>query len=292
VSGSDLRDQLVETLRQELGELRQHQAEPLADALLAGPLVAEFIASLDRRCSCDGDPIECNHEAARGQAEAMLSAAQASAKAQLDAKDRTIAHHNEVANTALKAWQAMKDDAEQAETWSYRRWLAWQSARRGRAKAHAELAALLAETKPQLTQTAERLDAIEKVNARANTRAEQAEAERDRLNGEIARLTSEVSDAEAELAQLENLPSELAAKDARIAELEARVERFKKQRAGWSGISDLRAEANEYEAERDRLRATAEQVRALADGARRTGCGAGWNLDPADVRAALDQETP
>lgn len=46
----------------------------------------------------------------------------------------------------------------------------------------------------------------------------------------------------------------LDAKDARIAELEARIERFKKQRAGWSGISDLRAEANEYEAERDRLR--------------------------------------
>jgi hypothetical protein len=40
----------------------------------------------------------------------------------------------------------------------------------------------------------------------------------------------------------------LDAKDARIAELEARVDRFKKQRAGWSGISDLRAEANEYEA--------------------------------------------
>jgi DNA repair exonuclease SbcCD ATPase subunit len=67
--------------------------------------------------------------------------------------------------------------AEQAENQSYRRWLAWQSARRGRATAHTELAALLAETTPQLTQTAARLDAIEKLNARATDRAEQLAAE-------------------------------------------------------------------------------------------------------------------
>jgi hypothetical protein len=36
-------------------------------------------------------------------------------KAALDAKDRKIAHHVELANTALRAWQVMKDDAEQAE---------------------------------------------------------------------------------------------------------------------------------------------------------------------------------
>ena len=46
MSGSDLRGQLVETLRQELGELRQHQAEPLADAVM--PLVQKLEAERDQ----------------------------------------------------------------------------------------------------------------------------------------------------------------------------------------------------------------------------------------------------
>lgn len=40
---------------------------------------------------------------------------------------------------------------------------------------------------------------------------------------------------------------------------------------------------------RDDLRATIARVRALAEAAERTGCGAGWTLDPAAVLFALDR---
>lgn len=52
-----------------------HPLESLvAMSLAAGKLAEEnqrLRANLAGRCSCDGDPIECSHEAARGEAEAQ-----------------------------------------------------------------------------------------------------------------------------------------------------------------------------------------------------------------------------
>jgi hypothetical protein len=45
------------------------------------PRLERLRGELERRCSCDGDPIECSHEAARGQAEAERDALKAAIEA-------------------------------------------------------------------------------------------------------------------------------------------------------------------------------------------------------------------
>ncbi|MGI8333450.1 hypothetical protein ACRYCC_26155 [Actinomadura scrupuli] len=138
---------------------------------------------------------------------------------------------------------------------------------------------------------------IDKANAAAAERVREAEAEVTRQTDLVTELRRQIAPADRYRQRVEDAEQRaeaaetaLAAQIDRGAQLEARVERFKKQRAGWSGISDLRAEANEYEAERDRLRA---RLTGAAIHANRLANSI-WPDTPAwaaltDLRAALDQ---
>jgi hypothetical protein len=70
----------------------------------------------------------------------------------------------------------------------------------------------------------------------------------------------------------------------RSAELAAHVVQAVNARANESHGTPAGAEGG-----REDLRATIARVRDLAEAAKRTGCGAGWTLDPAEVLAALDR---
>lgn len=136
---------------------------------------------------------------------------------------------------------------------------------------------------------------IDKANAAADERVQEAEFETRRqtdlvteLRRQLApadRYRQRVKDAEQ---RAEAAETALAAQIDRGAQLEARVERFKRQRAGWSGISDLRAEANEYEAELDRLREAVRDYaeRRFVDGY--LGGGKTWRELSAELRALAD----
>lgn len=70
----DLRDRMAEAILVFFGhdgvgrtESSERMAKGIADAALA-----VVTPELEQRCSCDGDPIECSHEAARGQADAEV----------------------------------------------------------------------------------------------------------------------------------------------------------------------------------------------------------------------------
>ena len=119
----DLRDRIARALRHEGGDLNDDcELYELADAALA-----VVTPELERRCSCDGDPIECSHEAARGQAEATVERLRgdlpamrnALAAAIIDlAEQRQRAEQAEdrlrAATDAYARLQAQADDAEAA----------------------------------------------------------------------------------------------------------------------------------------------------------------------------------
>lgn len=66
-------------LQKELDRLRSDQDDVLLANVGLSKAYQRNLEELDRlrepKCSCDGDPIECSHEAARGQAEAGLESA-------------------------------------------------------------------------------------------------------------------------------------------------------------------------------------------------------------------------
>ncbi len=55
-----------------------------------------------------------------------------------------------------------------------------------------------------------------------------------------------------------------------------------------TALSSIDDHASEVIAERDQLRAANDRAKALATNAARTGCGAGWDLNPAEVLAEHD----
>ncbi len=55
-----------------------------------------------------------------------------------------------------------------------------------------------------------------------------------------------------------------------------------------TALSSIDDHASEVIAERDQLKAANDRAKALANNATRTGCGAGWDLNPAEVLAVLD----
>lgn len=133
------REQGAEVERLREGERRQRETAEAAtrgwkkDAAEVERLRAELAA----RCSCDGDPIECNHEAARGQAEAD----RAWAVEQIDDWDQTDLDAVDILTrlrdrfsgrvSPARAGAAPASDAtacELAECERFREWLSGQKA--------------------------------------------------------------------------------------------------------------------------------------------------------------------
>lgn len=135
-----------------------------------------------------------------------------------------------------------------------------------------ELTALLAETKPQLAQTAATLESIEKLRARAHADREKAEAERDELKIENALLVND----QMELAKAKQETERLRG---HILDIDAHATPYGDlpQDPGYVGTYLLTAGALHRalgkightapscaaEAERDRLRAAAQEVAGI-----------------------------
>jgi hypothetical protein len=68
------------------------------------------------RCSCDGDPIECTHEAARAQAEAALERVVALVKDMPDwcCPDGVAAHHADSVARAMLGLHVFPGDPREA----------------------------------------------------------------------------------------------------------------------------------------------------------------------------------
>jgi hypothetical protein len=75
---ADVSERIQEQYRQYAAKVAERLDPDRADEL------ERLRAELAKRCSCDGDPIECSHEAARGQAEAERDQARAEAARRLE----------------------------------------------------------------------------------------------------------------------------------------------------------------------------------------------------------------
>jgi hypothetical protein len=127
-------------------------------------------------------------------------------------------------------------------------------------------------------------------------------AERERLD-HLAQ-----QDDEERMAKERELRERMAVLEARVESTEKRAYEAERDRYRWRAraeqaettleaaedladrqCQDHRAELAEAEEQIRAADASITKARALAANATRTGCGAGWDLDPSDVLAALDQ---